>query len=64
MSTMEEIYQVHLEESKHRLRPHLVRPAADSSILRKDKDGRLTVTLAELLTPETVETLRRLRLLW
>jgi len=57
MSSNSEIARVHLAETQFKLRPHLV---ADRKIAL---DSPLRVTLDQLLTPETVETLRRMGLI-
>lgn len=60
MSTHAEILDVHKAESKLRLKPHLVPPLEVPQRFRRE--GPLSVTLEELLTPETVAILRHMML--
>jgi hypothetical protein len=59
MSSHAEIAQVHKAETKMKLKPHLVKPDVQISRIPQ---GPLSVTLEELLTPETLATLRKMGL--
>jgi hypothetical protein len=61
MSSHAEIAEVHKAETDFRLKPHLSR--LRETIRVKRETGPLRVTLEELLSPETVERLREMRLL-
>lgn len=60
MSTAADIADVHNAESKLRLKPHLATQSLSFTVVG---EGPLRVTLEELLTAETVETLRKLGIL-
>lgn len=62
MSTHAEILDTHRADSQFKLRPHLL-PGETRGNRPLIPNHPLSVTLEELLTPETVEKLRDMRLL-
>lgn len=63
MSTHAEIVRVHETETKYKLRPHLARPIQEPAVIQRDPDGRLRVSLRDLLSPATYERLQQMGLI-
>jgi hypothetical protein len=63
MSSHADIRQVYREESKFKLKPHLVNPELEPAVIVRGSDGLLRVTMRELLSPAAYQTLKEMGLL-